>query len=98
MSTFRRVLLALLAAAACIAAGGVLIRDGGYRWTLFGVLPTLLGGLSAWAIQPSCGISAAALGAATILVASALAIGSKLEGMLCALMAVPLIVPLGALG
>jgi len=86
-------LLAILA-----AIGGALLFSGWYGWTLFIVLPVLLGALASWVFRPKTAGGAAASGAlaATAAAGSLLLLGR--EGLICILMALPLAVPLGALG
>ena len=94
----KRGLVGLLFLGTLISGGLALLHTGAYGLTIFISLPILLGGLASWVFRPTSGGRAARLGAMTVLVAlcSLLAIG--LEGLICIAMAMPLALPLGALG
>jgi hypothetical protein len=85
-------------AAVLWAAGVTLLKAGVYGWTLLVLLPVLLGGLAAWIFRPATGGEAAALGALAAGAASLLFLTLGMEGFMCTLMSLPLIVPLGAFG
>jgi hypothetical protein len=74
------------------------LTAGIYGWTAFVALPALLGGLSCAFLRPTTGARAAGVGALTTAVAALLFLLVKIEGLICILMALPLIVPSGAIG
>lgn len=74
------------------------LRIGLYGWSIFVVFPALLGGLSALLFRPTTGPRAAGVGALTTTAAAFLLLLAGREGLICILMALPLVVPLGALG
>ena len=98
MSTFARRLTGLLVAVMVTVGGILLLRTGLYGLTIFVVLPVILGGLATWVLRPATGARAAALGALTVAVATCSLLVLGLEGFFCIAMALPLAVPLGALG
>lgn len=71
---------------------------GLYGWSIFVVFPAMLGGLSALLIPPPTGSRAAGVGALTTTAAAFLLLLTGREGLICIVMALPLVVPLGALG
>ena len=79
-------------------AGLGLIHPGLYGFTLFMLIPMALGALTAWFFRPTTRWRAAGIGAlgAGACAVSLLAFG--LEGAACVLMALPLVLPLGAMG
>jgi hypothetical protein len=81
-----------------ILCGAALLHFGAYGWTLFVVFPILLGGLASWVLQPATDGKAAGLGALTAMASACFLLILGLEGMMCLLMALPLVTPLGALG
>jgi hypothetical protein len=98
MSTPVRVAVGL-ALLAVLAFGGVaLMHQGVYGLTLFVLAPVFVGGVGAWIARPASAGEASIAGC----VASAAALCSillfRLDGVLCVMMAMPLAVPLGALG
>lgn len=91
-------LLPCALALALMAAGVILLHAGTYGWTVFVVIPLLLGSLSFWAVRPVTGRGAAGAG---MLTASGACVGLLLlgvEGLICIAMALPLAAPMGALG
>ena len=83
---------------AVMAGAFVLLRSGAYGWTLFACVPMLIGALAAWLVRPASGASAAAIGALANLLAAVLVLVFAVEGLGCLVMALPLTVPMGALG
>ena len=75
-----------------------LVRTGVYGWTLFVVFPVILGGLSTWVFQPATARRAWGLSALTVGIASCSFLFMGLEGGVCIVMSLPLIVPLGMFG
>ena len=80
------------------AAALALSRNGVYGWTLFVMLPLLAGGLGTWATHPVSAWRAMRTGAVIGFLGcfSFLVVG--LEGFICVLMAIPVIVPLAVIG
>jgi hypothetical protein len=98
MNTRARCVVALLLVTLLTAACVTLLRNGVYGWTLFVLFPVVLGGLSSWVFRPATGARAARIGALTAAVSACFLLFLGLEGILCILMALPLVAPLGALG
>jgi len=87
------------ALAVCLFYGGIaLMRSGIYGWTLFVVYPIALGGIAEWVFQPSSARASAGDGVLMALGCAFLLFFAGVEGALCLVMALPLILPLGALG
>jgi hypothetical protein len=93
-----RGLVGLVFLAVLAAAGIALSQKGFYGWTIFVLLPVLLGGLAAWVFRPTTMGRAAATGALSTMVAACSLLLFGLEGAYCIVMALPLAMPLGALG
>src|SRR5215510_8600610 len=82
-----------------LVAGGLgLTLTGLYGWTIFLVLPLLLGGLAGWAFHPSSAAQAAGVGMAAVTMATFAFFLLGFEGAICIAMALPLSLPGGALG
>src|SRR5690349_24121430 len=84
--------------AALIGVGISLIETGTYGWTIFVLLPMLLGALWCRSFTPQSGGQAALRGALTAAVALSLFFLMGAEGAICIFMTAPLALPLGALG
>jgi hypothetical protein len=98
MSTARRGLIAV-GLLALLGAGGVaLVRTGVYGLTIFVLFPMILGGLATWVFRPTSGGRAAGIGALSAAAAACSLLFAGLEGLICIAMALPLAMPLGALG
>ncbi|HWC96519.1 MAG TPA: SRPBCC family protein [Candidatus Sulfopaludibacter sp.] len=93
-----RFLVAAILVAAMFAGGAALIHAGNYGLTLFVAVPVLLGGLVSWVFRPTSGRQAVSLGLWSALAGSSLLLTLGLEGLLCIVMALPLAMPLAALG
>ena len=93
-----RALAGLLFLAIEIAAGVAMLRSGLYGLTMFVLFPVFLGAIATWVVRPATASKALATGAiaATFSVFAPLLLG--FEGLVCIAMALPLAVPLGALG
>jgi uncharacterized protein YndB with AHSA1/START domain len=89
-------LLFLIGVVATSATG--LVYRGFYGWTLFALLPVIVGGIGSWFLRPSTGAGAAGLGALSAFVSLGAFLLLGLEGLTCIVMAMPLALPLGALG
>lgn len=98
MTTRVRCFVALLLVSLVTASGIMLLHHGVYGWTLFVLFPMLLGAISAWVFRPTNGTSAAAIGALTAAASACFLLFAGLEGIICIVMALPLVAPLGALG
>jgi hypothetical protein len=98
MSTRVRRFVGASLAAALVGLAFALLHIGIYGLTLFALMPVLLGGLSAWTFRAANGSEAAGIGAVTVFAGlfALLLLGS--EGLICIGMALPLALPLGALG
>jgi hypothetical protein len=88
-------LLLVIALATC---GVALSKAGIYGWTIFALLPVILGGLAYWVVRPKTGTGAASVGAAAVIAAACLFLLLGLDGLVCIMMVLPLAMPLGALG
>ena len=75
-----------------------MLHTGTYGLTLFVVLPVALGAFSAWLVKPKTAAKAAGVGMVANLIASLAFLVFGLEGLVCIAMALPLALPLGALG
>src|SRR5512146_2882125 len=98
MTTRVRAVLGLLLVLMVTLSGLALIDAGVYGWTVFVALPVILGGVSCWVSRPATGARAAGRGALATATAACLLLGLGFEGLICVAMALPLVVPLGALG
>lgn len=76
----------------------LLVRTGTYGLTLFVFLPVALGAFVAWLRKPNSAAQAAYAGMAANLIASLAFFAGGWEGIICIGMALPLALPLGALG
>ncbi len=81
-----------------VAGGFLLLRGGVYGLTIFVVAPLALGALASWVFQPATGKQAAGMGAISTVAALCGLLMVGWEGLICIAMALPLAVPLGALG
>ena len=77
---------------------GLIGGPGLYGLTLFMLIPMALGGLGAWLFRPATRWRAAGVGALTAGACAASLLALGLEGAACILMALPLVLPLGAMG
>ena len=96
--TSRRVYTGLVLLAILAVCAFLLLHFGTYGWTVFVIVPSLLGGLACWMFAPQTGRGAAGIGALAVLFASCCMLFAGLEGLGCILMCLPLTAPLGALG
>ncbi len=94
----RVVAAAFIVIAIVVAASLGLLNYGVYGWTLFVLAPMVLGGMVTVIRRPSSGGAAALNGAVAGVAASCLLLFLGLEGLVCIVMALPLTLPLGALG
>jgi hypothetical protein len=98
MTSARRVTAIVVTASVLAALAVLLIKTGMYGWTLFLVLPIAAGALGALLANPTSAGKAAAAGMAANAIASLGFLAFGLEGAMCIGMALPLALPLGALG
>lgn len=98
MATAARWIVGSLCAVLLFAGGIALVHAGIYGWTIFVLSPVILGGLSSWVSRPATGAIAASRGALTAGVSACLLLVLGIEGLICIVMALPLVMPLGALG
>jgi hypothetical protein len=98
MRTRGRYFVGLLWLAILAIGGAGLLHGGIYGWTIFILLPMVLGGLASWAFRPETGAQAAGLGALAVIIALASLLMLGREGLVCIAIALPLALPLGALG
>ncbi len=98
MSTIARGIVGILLAGVLAGASYELLRSGIYGWTVFIIVPVLLGGLASWVFRPATGTRAANLGALAVIAALCSVLLVKWEGLICIAMALPLALPLGAFG
>ena len=89
---------ALLLLIALIAVGVGLLKSRTYGFSIFVLAPVLIGALGSWTARPSSGMRAAGVGACATLLATCSFFALGMEGAVCILMALPLALPLGALG
>ena len=98
MRSLPRLVTAALLMPFVVAGGFSMLHWGVYGWTLFLIVPFLLGGLGAFALQAKTRLRAAIIGALTVLSALSLVLLMGMDGLVCVLMAAPLAAPLGAFG
>ena len=98
MTITERACRAVLIGLILLSGGLYLVRIGLYGWTLFALIPVVLGGLVTWVACPRSMLAAAATGALSVGAASGLFLLIGMEGVVCIFMALPLVMPLGALG
>jgi len=78
--------------------GVVLLKASIYGWTIFVLLPSILGAVASWVVRPKTGPRAASAGAVAVMAAACLLLTLGLDGLVCIVMALPLTMSLGALG
>jgi hypothetical protein len=78
------------------ACGVALLRSGLYGWTVFVLFPGLLGVLASWMFRPATAAGAAGLGALVVLIAILAMLLVGQEGLGCAVVTIPLVMPIGA--
>ncbi len=84
--------------AVVLAFGIALLEAGVYGWTLFVIAPFALGLLAASITRPASKNRATAVGAYAVLGAAFLLLLFAMEGALCIVMSLPIVLPLGCLG
>lgn len=98
MSLTSRGLLGVVFLGIIVAGGAGLLHAGIYGLTVFLLAPALLGALASWVFRPVTEYAAAGIGAGAVTFAVCLLLLSGLDGLVCVMMALPLALPLGALG
>jgi hypothetical protein len=98
MNSTKRLVIMIVLALSLGALGYWLVRRGTYGLTLFAVLPVLAGAFGAWIAKSKTQKDAIFAGMATNVIASLGFFTFGLEGGICIAMALPLALPLGALG
>ena len=83
---------------AVFGGASLLMRNGVYGLALFMTTPLILGAVAECFRKSATGGRAAKVGALTVLVANCALLVLGLEGVICIVMAIPLTLPLGALG
>jgi hypothetical protein len=98
VSTPARRFVGLLSLVILVGGGFALLKTGLYGFSIFVLFPVLLGGFASWVFRPASGLRAAGIGALAVTAAlsSFLLLGG--DGLICIAMALPLALPLGALG
>jgi Polyketide cyclase / dehydrase and lipid transport len=96
--TLKRLLAVVIAGLVLLGLGLLMIRTGTYGLTLFVALPVAIGAFGAWVAKAKSGVDAASAGVAANVIASLGLVVFRSEGLICIVMAMPLIAPLGALG
>jgi Polyketide cyclase / dehydrase and lipid transport len=81
-----------------IVGSYLLLHGGVYGWTAFLYLPAVLGGLACWVFPQSTGNRAAGTGALAVIGCSLCLLLVRWEGIVCIVMAMPLVGTLGAIG
>jgi len=98
MASHKRLIIGTVVGLALTALALSMVHTGTYGLTLFVALPVALGALAAWLVKPKTASKAVLEGMAANLIASLAFLVFGLEGILCIAMALPLALPLGALG
>lgn len=93
-----RLLLGVLLLVALGLTGFGLLHTGVYGLTIFVLFPVFLGAIVAFIFRPQTPSQAAMWGALMVLTALFSLLLVKVEGLVCILMALPLALPLGAVG
>ena len=98
MSSANRLAMKIVIGLALGAVALLLVHTGTYGVTLFVLLPVALGAFAAWIVKSKTQKDAIFAGMAANIVASLGFFAFGLEGAVCIVMALPLAMPLGALG
>ncbi len=98
MTRNKRITIGAVAGLALVGAASLLIHTGTYGLTLFVVLPVALGAIGAAVANAETAKRAIFAGMAANAIASLGFLAFGFEGAICIAMALPLAVPLGALG
>lgn len=98
MTPAKRIISAFAISLLLIGLAFLLVRTGTYGLTLFLVLPIALGASAAWIAKPKTGREATGIGMFANFIAGLAFLAMGWEGIICIAMALPLALPLGALG
>jgi hypothetical protein len=98
MTSANRLITGAIVGLVLAALGLWMIRTGTYGLTLFVVLPVAVGAFGAWVTKADTGANAAGAGMFAIVIASVGLFVFGSDGLICIAMALPLTLPLGALG
>jgi hypothetical protein len=98
MNKIDRVLPEIALFAVLLLAALALMLRGNYGWTLFVVLPVIAGALGTCIVKPATAGRAAGTGAMIGAVGCGLFFLLGVEGLICVLMALPIMVPLATIG
>jgi hypothetical protein len=98
MTSAKRAITGAVIGLILVSLGVLMIRTGNYGLTLFVALPVAVGAFGSWVMRPKTAVKAAIAGMVANLIASLAFLASGFEGIICIAMALPLAIPLGALG
>lgn len=98
MTSHKRLITGSIVGLTLAALALAMVHTGTYGLTLFIVLPVALGALAAWVVKAKTAANAVYAGMFANLIASLAFLAFGLEGAVCIVMALPLALPLGALG
>jgi hypothetical protein len=98
MNTGARIVAATVFIGILAGCGLALLHNGLYGWTIFALLPGFLGGAVSWSLRPATGGENSIVGAVSAVFGAFFLLAIWQEGLICVLMALPLVVPMGALG
>jgi hypothetical protein len=98
MASNRRLITGTIVGLALTALALLMVHTGTYGLTLFVALPVALGALAAWVVKAETAANAVYAGMFANLIASLAFLAFGVEGVVCIVMALPLALPLGALG
>jgi hypothetical protein len=98
VNTRVRAFVGLGLTAIVVGSGVALLHAGLYGLTIFMLFPAFLGGIAAWVLRPATGAKGAELGAFASMAGVCSLLLVRLEGAVCIVMALPLVMVLGALG
>src|SRR4030095_4233669 len=93
-----RVAIGLVIAILLFVCAFWLAESGFYGWTLFAMVPMLVGAVAVGIVKPDSQSEAAGLGLAAAFFSTLVFLLAGLEGIMCVAMALPITVPFGALG
>jgi hypothetical protein len=97
-SSAKRLIMGAVIGLFLVALTFLMIRTGTYGLTLFVALPVAVGAFGSWVTKPKTAAKAVVAGTVANLIASLAFLAAGFEGIICIAMALPLALPLGALG
>ena len=98
MSIGGRIVFSISSFGALTIAAFLLARRGVYGWTLFVLLPVIAGWLGSWSGRPKTVTGAVQIGVLTGVAGCGLFLLLNAEGIICVLLALPVVVPLAIVG